>query len=119
MNQPILKPHMLKKSRRAPYKTVQGREVCDKSKAGREEYRRRRELAWDRDRGICILCERFIPLEEATTEHIITKGAGGSKHDDRLENLAVSHFFGNSARGSMKLEMYLAKPLEERIRLCS
>jgi len=98
--------------------TKDGREILGKNSADRREYRRRREDAWDRDRGICILCTGFVPLEEATTEHITTKGHGGGKHDDRLENLAVSHWFGNNARGSMSLERYLQKSLEERIRLC-
>lgn len=98
--------------------TRDGREILGKSPADRNEYKRRRGDAWDRDRGICILCECFVPLEQATTEHIGTKGMGGSKHDDRLENLAVSHWFGNNSRGSQKLEVYLQKSLEERIRLC-
>lgn len=95
-----------------------GREVCGKSGADRAEYKRRRERAWDRDRGICVLGERFVSLDEATTEHIETRGLGGAKHDDRLPNLAVSHWFGNNARGSMALGLYLQKPLDERIRLC-
>jgi hypothetical protein len=113
---PLLKPS---KSPKTGFKLRNGREICTDDQAGRREYRRRRELAWDRDRGICILCEQPVSLEQATTEHIQTKGMGGSKHDDRLENLAVSHWFGNNARGSMSLAKYLSKPLEERIRLCS
>jgi hypothetical protein len=94
------------------------REILGKSRKDKEEYRRRRECAWDVYRGICILCEQFVPLEQATTEHIIPKGMGGSKHDDRQENLAVSHWFGNTARGSMDISLYLQKPIEERKRLC-
>ena len=94
------------------------REVCDKSSAGRREYKQRREDAWDRDKGICILCERFVPLEQATVEHIRTKGLGGGKHDDRLDNLAVSHWYGNNARGSRALEAYLALPVDVRIKNC-
>lgn len=104
--------------RTLPYRVIGEREVCGKSAAGRAEYKRRREQAWDRDRGICILCEEYVPWEEATTEHIITRGMGGSRTDDRLENIAVSHWFGNNARGSVSLELYLQKPLEERKRLC-
>lgn len=114
---PILKPKQRKRLHMA-FRVVQGREVCSQSKGGREEYRRRREMAWDRDRGICILCEQPVSLEEATTEHIQTKGMGGAKRDDRLDNLAVSHWFGNNSRGSISLELYLSKPLEERKRLC-
>ena len=98
--------------------TKDGREILGKSARDRAEYKRRREDAWDRDRGRCVLCEGYVPLEQATTEHIQPKGHGGAKHDDRLDNLAVSHWFGNAARGSMSLERYLQKPLDERKRLC-
>jgi 5-methylcytosine-specific restriction endonuclease McrA len=94
------------------------REILGKSARDRAEYKRRREDAWDRDKGICILCGLFIPFEQATTEHIIPKGMGGAKRDDRLENIGVSHFFGNGARGSQSLDRYLQKPLDERRRLC-
>jgi len=100
-----------------------GRQVCLSTTAGNAEYRRRREEVWDRDRGQCVLCSEFVPLECATTEHIIPKGMGGSKwgghkHDDRVNNLAVSHWHGNNNRGSMALELYLQKPLDERKRAC-
>ena len=98
--------------------TKDGREILGKSARDRAEYKRRREDAWDRDRGICILCGEFVHRWCATTEHIQPKGHGGAKHDDRLDNLAVSHWFGNAARGSMSLERYLQKPLDERKRLC-
>jgi 5-methylcytosine-specific restriction endonuclease McrA len=94
------------------------REICSKTSSGRAEYSRRREDAWDRDRGLCCLCGRFVPLEEATAEHIESRGLGGAKRDDRIPNLAISHWFGNNARGSMSLERYLQNPLEERVRLC-
>ena len=53
------------------------REVCDKSSAGRREYKQRREDAWDRDKGICILCEQFVPLEAG-------ERAGRAQQDQRL-----------------------------------
>lgn len=95
-----------------------GREVIISGPRGKEERDRRRHYAhWDSE-GICILCGVWMDYEECSTEHIIPRGLGGSTHDDRPENLAVSHPTGNCARGSMKLEKYLAKPLEERRRLC-
>lgn len=92
-------------------------------KDGREivndvELRRRRYLAWERDEGKCILCGQFVPKFQATTEHIIPRGIGGGTRSDVLSNLAVSHYWGNMARGSIRLEVYLQRPLEERIKLC-
>src|ERR1700683_2815048 len=87
---------------REPYKAHRGgREVCGKDAAGRAEYNRRREFCWDRDRGICCLCGRFVPLEQATMEHLNGRGLGGSKRDDRPQSCGVAHWFGNNAKGSM------------------
>jgi 5-methylcytosine-specific restriction endonuclease McrA len=103
-----------------PYKTRRGgREICDKSPAGREEYARRREFCWDRDRGICCLCGLFVPLEQCTMEHLNGRGLGGSKRDDRPQACGVAHWFGNNAKGSISHELYMQKPLEERRRLCN
>jgi hypothetical protein len=90
-----------------------GREVV-----GKAEYKLRREQAWGRDRGICCLCGLFVSLEECTAEHIIPRGMGGSKRDDRLSNLGVSHLLGNNARGSQAMDVYLALPLEVRVQNC-
>lgn len=95
--------------RRKPIVRKGGREIVPKA-----EYQRRREQAWDRDRGICCLCGLFVPLEQATAEHIIPRGMGGGKRDDRLSNLGVSHWACNNFRGSMSFEKYLQKPLIER-----
>ena len=67
-----------------------GREVCDKSSAGKKEYNRRKELMWRRQHGMCGLkissrCPVFIPLEQATFEHQDGRGMGGAKRDDRTE----------------------------------
>ena len=48
---------------------------------------------------ICILCERFVHLEEATVEHIKTKGAGEGKHDDRLNNLVGQPLVREQCKG--------------------
>lgn len=101
------------------FKTMPGgREICLSTTAGKAEYRRRREEVWDRDRGVCVLCGIFVPLECCTLEHIISRGMGGSKRDDRIENLAISHWHGNNSRGSQSLERYLELPPQERIRRC-
>lgn len=107
--------HPKPKSPRKPGVRIKkgGREVV-----GKVEYKRRREQAWDRDRGLCCLCGEYVPLEEATAEHIESRGMGGAKRDDRLSNLAASHWFGNNVRGSQSMAAYMALPLETRIRNC-
>lgn len=95
-----------------------GREVCGSSTAGREEYRKLRELCWDRDRGICCLCCRFVSLDQATLEHLNGRGLGGGKRDDRPSACAVACWAGNNAKGSISYKIYMQKPLEERVRLC-
>lgn len=55
-----------------------GREICRKTPAGNAEYRRRRESAWERDKGICVLCGQWLAKEIATAEHIIPRGMGGA-----------------------------------------
>jgi hypothetical protein len=95
-----------------------GREICSNTAAGRREYQARREAMWFRDSGICCLCKQPMSLIEATFEHLNGRGAGGGKRDDRMEPNAVSHYFGNQAKGSISLYRWLEKPLHERIRLC-
>jgi 5-methylcytosine-specific restriction endonuclease McrA len=97
---------------------VAGREVLENTQAGREERRRRFFAVYERDHGLCCLCGQSLALAYATLEHLIPKGMGGSTHDDSLENLAVSHFGGNAAKGSQSMERYMQKSLLERIRLC-
>jgi len=91
-----------------------GREKCDKTKAGQLEYARRREAMWKRQHGVCGLrlaasCPVFVPLEKATFEHQDGRGMGGSKRDDRIEidgkpyNL-MSCYWCNLVKGSRSLE---------------
>jgi len=91
-----------------------GREVCDKSAAGKKEYNRRKEIMWRRQHGICglkisNLCPVFITLAQATFEHQDGRGLGGSHRDDRVEidgkpyNMA-SCGACNIAKGSRRLE---------------
>lgn len=94
------------------------REICHGTRAGRAEYQRRREAIWDRDRGICCLCGLPVALSECTFEHLNGRGMGGGKRDDRESENAVSHYFGNSHRGSVSMVDYMKKPLSERIRAC-
>jgi hypothetical protein len=95
-----------------------GREICNKTPAGKREYHRRITLMFDRDKGICCLCGQPLRDIEATFEHKQGRGMNGSKRDDRPEVNGVSHYWGNMAKGSISYALYMEKPLFERVRLC-
>jgi len=81
-----------------------GREVCTKTPRGLAEYKRRREEMYERDRGMCCICHKFIRTKaEATFEHVNGRGMGGSKRDDRIEGNGVAHFKCNTEKGSKSL----------------
>lgn len=95
-----------------------GRECCRNTPKGCEEYERRTLFMYHRDKMLCCLCGRFIPLGLLTFEHKRSRGVGGGFRDDRVELNGVSHFLGNRTKGSMSYELYMQKPLAERIRNC-
>lgn len=76
--------------------THDGREILSK-----EDWDRRRYEVWERQNGICanVECGKYIPFGLWWhTHHKKARGLGGSKRDDRLENLeglcASCHVFG-------------------------
>jgi hypothetical protein len=109
---------MIDKSHPGLWIYPEGREVIQRTEAGREILRQRWDTAWRECKGICCLCQQPVHPFFASLEHKTAKGAGGGKHDDRQENLAISHRIGNIAKGSMSLEQYLKLPLDVRIRNC-
>jgi hypothetical protein len=69
-----------------------GREICNQyTTSGRKAYRKRVEIAWTRQNGVCCLCNHCpdcpgpLALEEATLEHETGRGMNGSRRDDRME----------------------------------
>lgn len=55
--------------------------------------------------GLCCVCnEPFIDMDEVTTEHLNSRGAGGAKRDDHPDNIGASHGSCNSRKGSRSLE---------------
>jgi 5-methylcytosine-specific restriction endonuclease McrA len=95
-----------------------GREVIQRTAAGRKILQERWNTAWRESQGFCCLCSDIVHPFDATLEHKTSKGSGGGTHDDRQENLGISHRNGNIAKGSMSLEQYLKLPLDVRIRNC-
>jgi hypothetical protein len=61
---------------------------------------------YNKYKGICSLCDLFIPIQEATIEHNIPKLHGGT---DGMHNLSVAHSSCNNARGSDDVEVFRAR----------
>ena len=115
------KPKDIKKVREPVKVFSGGREVCDQlSKAGRDEYARRRLAMWERQGRRCALqitdiCkqrQRRWPKDEVQYDH--EAGRGGGKQDDRIEVLdpktgkmkwqnASVCAWCNSAKGSRRM----------------
>ena len=111
------KPKDIKKVR--PFIKIfpNGREVLNiKTKAGMDEYQRRRMAMWDRQGRRCALqitdiCKQRQgrwPQDEVQFDHELGRGMGGGKRDDRIfiDGAPVSGAvcpFCNSAKGSRKV----------------
>ena len=127
------KPGQVKKVRPPLKVFLDGREILDlKTKAGADEYQRRKLAMWERQGSRCILqitdiCKQRKgrwPKDETTYDHFNGRGAG--KQDDRIlvpilneegnpktgedgkplmkeQNAAVC-WFCNSARGSRRIQ---------------
>ena len=95
-----------------------GREVIRDTKAGRDILQMRWNTAWQESRGICCLCDCPVHPFQASLEHKRSKGLGGATHDDRQENLSISHRSGNVAKDGLSLEKYRELPLEVRLSNC-
>jgi hypothetical protein len=88
----ILRPGEMKKEQPAIKVFAGGREVCNQlTKAGRNEYSRRKRLMYDRQGGRCGLvispqCKQRNgrwPFSEVQFGHEVSRGGG--KQDDRIE----------------------------------
>lgn len=84
-----------------------GREVCNfLTTSGRSEYRRRLTVAWKLQRGMCGICHGYVRLGDASADHVLTRGMGGGRRDDRQENIRATHLWCNSERGSKRKGYY-------------
>ena len=82
-----------------------GREVCENSKAGWIEYKRRVKVMWERQGRRCCLCGRPLALGNATFEHQRRRGMAGSRRQDAIESSdgtpvnGCAHWVCNQERG--------------------
>lgn len=86
----------------ALYVYADGREVCRDTPEGREEYVRRKSVAWCAQRHRCALCDRRLSLRAATVDHIAPRGMGAGRRDDRRENIQAVCWECNSEKGSKR-----------------
>lgn len=86
-----------------------GREVCQDSAGGREEYLRRLNVMIRRQNHICCLCPDSMNSYNATFEHRCPRGMAGSRRDDRIEDEngnpmnGAAHWVCNSDKGSKRI----------------
>lgn len=97
-----------------------GREVCLKNSAGREEYNRRIAEMSARQRDLCCLCGLYMSPDDRTFEHFLGRGSGGGHRDDRIwtrgDELAepmngVAHGWCNMKKGSKRVTTSSVTPL--------
>ena len=83
-----------------------GREVCSKTAAGRNEYRQRTLDMLERQKWICPACNQYMTVLTATFQHGDTRGMGGGRRNDRIDapgNCAM-HALCNAKIGSRRIK---------------
>ena len=81
-----------------------GREVCQDSRAGYQEYKRRLIEMLKRQNYFCCLCGKKLYFADATFEHQRRRGMGAAFRDDRIEKdgkdfNGAAHWICNVERG--------------------
>jgi hypothetical protein len=76
--------------------------VCRDTRAGRDEYARRRYNAWSDQGQCCAICRLPVIFERTVTDHIEPRGMGGARRDDRQENIQATHPLCNMEKGSKR-----------------
>jgi 5-methylcytosine-specific restriction endonuclease McrA len=61
------------------------------------------QVIYDRDDAICHLCDKFVPREQASRDHLRPRSLGG-KLD--FENIKLAHTDCNSRRGSLPVREF-------------
>jgi 5-methylcytosine-specific restriction endonuclease McrA len=92
------------------WRAPDGREKCSAS-----ELRRRKNRLLN-ENPVCTACGRtFDDYRDVELSHKVSKGLGGSKHDDRILNLTLLHRNANRDQGSQDLETYLKEKWKPEI----
>ena len=92
------------------WRAPDGREKCSVS-----ELRRRKNRLLN-ENPVCAACGKtFDDYRDVELSHKVSKGLGGSKHDDRIANLSLLHRNANRDQGSMDLDVYLREKWKPEI----
>lgn len=111
------KPSQIRKATAAVKVFPSGREVCNlKTKAGADEYQRRKLVMWERQgrrckhqsSDQCKAREGRWPVAEIVFGHESSRGLGGGTRDDRIEVNGKPHNYAlcswcNSEQGSKRI----------------
>jgi 5-methylcytosine-specific restriction endonuclease McrA len=63
------------------------------------------DLIYERDNGVCHLCDRVVPRLEASRDHVKPRSEGGKTN---FENIKLAHTSCNSRRGSRPVAEFRA-----------
>lgn len=100
--------HPKKKEPKPAVKVMKdGREICNLlTKAGMDEYLRRKRVAWEEQKHICAICHLRLNWSDTTVDHKLPRGMGGGSRDDRQSNIAAVHGVCNCKKGSRRTGFY-------------
>ena len=69
-------------------------------------------VIWERDLGICHLCTKYVPYEQASRDHLVPRFNGGPT---TFENISLAHKKCNSRRGIIPVIEFKALHRDEAI----
>lgn len=87
-----------------------GREVCQRTRKGRQEYHERTIIMAERQHKLCGICWRPMLFLDITFEHEDGRGMNGGHRDDRIVDdngvlvNCAAHSWCNSEKGSRRAD---------------
>ena len=63
-----------------------------------DDYAKAKREKWEEQKKICPICKLYLPMAQAELDHLTTRGMGGSKRDDRPDNIRVVHAYCHRLR---------------------
>lgn len=98
------RPSQIKKEPEVEHVFRDGRTKLNQlTKAGRDEYQRRKRVAWEAQGRLCSICKKPLRWSDATVDHKSPRGMGAGSIDDRQENIAAAHATCNCEKGSKRI----------------
>jgi 5-methylcytosine-specific restriction endonuclease McrA len=99
----ILRPGEVKKEIEVEHVFRDGRtKINQLCKEGRDLYQQRKRDSWEKQGRLCAICHLHLNWADSTVDHIIPRGMGAGRIDDRAYNLQAVHAVCNSKKGSIR-----------------